>query len=1161
MDSKDEHKAQEAKAESSLSIRSQPLASSATNEHDATNLQAITTTQSNTLSLSAVEPVDVQIRNLSVNVDISPSAFSIERWIPRKKAQDGFATPTTKQILHSVSASMPIGTLTAIIGGSGSGKTTMLNTMAERMTSGRLTIGGTTTFNGMEGVHSIRSAYVMQQDVLLPTLTVRETLRYAADLRLPPPTTEKERRNIVEEVILELGLKECADTRIGSTQHKGCSGGEKRRTSIGVQLLSNPSVLFLDEPTTGLDATSAFQLSSIFCKAADCLSWFKGIGMELPAFVNPAEFLIDIAAIDNRSPELEEILLQEFFQVSEKSTATETPNAKRLATKNWTRHSPFVRQTRVLTSRTFVTTYRDPMGMFGSLIEAIGMGIMSGREGALYNAAALQGYLMLLFETYRLTIDIQLFDRENNENVVDVIPFCSVEGLQAASRNFAGASLIANMGYTVQSFACGFFVQVNTIPVYVRWLKWTAYVFYAFGALCSNEFVGQFYDCPYEGGESNPACVEYTGAFIIDSLGFPDNWVVRPIIFLLCYSIMFYGLAGIGLRFIKVEMTIARARGSDADFSAGKEKMTVRSAAEVRTVDIGLDKFALDLEKRNSFGRKQPTKTILNPVTATFQAGVLNVIMGPSGSGKTSLLNAMALRLRNSIGTKYRPSGDMTFNGAVPSDSVIRSVCCYVCQDDDALLSSLTVRETLHFAAGLRLPSFMTKEQKTRRAEDVLLKMGLKDCADNLIGSDLIKGISGGEKRRVTIAVQILTDPRVLLLDEPTSGLDAFTASSIMEVLQGLAQEGRTLILTIHQSRSDTFKHFGSVLLLARGGFPVYAGKGSDMISHFDNLGHPCPTTTNPADFALDLITIDLQQSRREEATRSRVRDLINSWSSGDFAKAIIPTTISTPAELGSLVRKSSGFFSAYPILVHRASINFRRQPDLLLARTMQVLGLAMILALFFAPLKHDYYSVQNRFGFIQEFCAFYFVENDDGIYSVEAFFSQYTTLEIPFEIFTSLIFAILTDLATGLPRNAQFNTLFSHTGFAVNLTSVFLSIAQFMSGIMSIGMPAFLQAVNYLSPIRYAIRNLAPYTLRSIVFTCTDAQKLPDGSCPINTGVEALDLYDLNTDALWNIIALGICTLIYRGLAYVLLKGMRTHWKGVGKRGKGSENSNEPRV
>jgi ABC-type multidrug transport system ATPase subunit len=91
----------------------------------------------------------------------------------------------------------------------------------------------------------------MQQDVLLPTLSVRETLQYAVDLRLPPPSTKEERSAVVEEVILELGLKECAGTRIGNNVHKGCSGGEKRRTSIGVQLLANPSVLFCDEPTTG----------------------------------------------------------------------------------------------------------------------------------------------------------------------------------------------------------------------------------------------------------------------------------------------------------------------------------------------------------------------------------------------------------------------------------------------------------------------------------------------------------------------------------------------------------------------------------------------------------------------------------------------------------------------------------------------------------------------------------------------------------------------------------------------------------------------------------------------------------------------------------------------------------------------------------------------
>lgn len=840
--------------------------------------------------------------------------------------------------------------------------------------------------------------------------------------------------------------------------------------------------------------------------------------MELPAFVNPAEFVIDIAAVDNRSPELEaastervEQLKSNWRQESEvlfgDSTKKDAQAEQPLApiTSPSERRSAFGRQVTVLTARTFQVTYRDPMGVTGSIGEAIVMGIMQGwvflslgsdqagirsREGALYTAAALQGYLILMYETYRLSIDIELFDREHGEGVVGVTPFLLsrrlarffVEDLPvpllysiifywmcgfradvaqfftffaitllshyiaitfatcciAAERSFAGASVIANLGFTVQSMACGYFIQSNTIPVYVRWLKWTAYVFYAFGAHCANEFVGHFYDCPLPGGESNPACAQYTGAYIMDSLGLPQNWIVRPIIILLAFSVMFYTLAGLGFRFKPVSMSIAKSRNSDSDFSAGKEKMTIRSRDEVRTVDIGLNQFALDLQKRTMFGKKLPTKTILHPVTATFQAGQLNVIMGPSGSGKTSLLNAMALRLHSSVGTKYRSFGDMTFNGAVPSDSVIRSVCSYVCQDDDALLPSLTVRETLRFAAGLRLPSHMSKDEKTRRAEEVLLKMGLKDCANNLIGSDLVKGISGGEKRRVTIAVQILTDPRVLLLDEPTSGLDAFTASSIMEVLQGLAQEGRTLILTIHQSRSDLFKHFGNVLLLARGGSPVYAGSGDKMLSHFSSLGFPCPVTTNPADFALDLITIDLQASTKEAVSRRKVRSLIASWSSAPIpSMSTAPTIIATPAELGSLIRRPASFATSYPLLVHRSIINLRRQPPLLVARLMQVIGLAIILTLFFAPLGNDYYSIQNRLGFIQEFCAFYFVgmlqnvavypaekavfyrEHDDGAYGLSAFFLTYLSCEVPFEVVTCMVFAVLVDFGGGMPRTA----------------------------------------------------------------------------------------------------------------------------------------------
>jgi ABC-type multidrug transport system ATPase subunit len=425
------------------------------------------------------------------------------------------------------------------------------------------------------------------------------------------------------------------------------------------------------------------------------------------------------------------------------------------------------------------------------------------------------------------------------------------------------------------------------------------------------------------------------------------------------------------LKFWTVEIGMARARPSNTDASAGKEKMTARSADEIRTISIRLEAYALDLEKRSL--RKGTTKAILKPLTADFQPNMINVIMGPSGSGKTSLLNSMAGRLRDDISTRYKKSGSMTFNGLAPSEDVIHAICSFVTQDDDALLASLTVRETLRYAAGLRLPKWMSKEQKLQKAEEILMKMGLKDCADNLIGNDLIKGISGGEKRRVSIAVQILTEPRILLLDEPLSGLDAFTALSIMDVLRGLANEGRTLIVTIHQPRSDLFKHFGNLLLLARGGHPVYAGRAENMLSHFASQGYNCPQHVNPADFALDLITVDLQHESREAASRAKVRKLIESWTT-DMFPVVRTGSIITPAELGSMARTPTSFMAAFPILVRRATKNFFRQPDLLVARIMQVVGLGIVLALFFAPLKNDYFAIQNRLGFLVEIAPLYFV-------------------------------------------------------------------------------------------------------------------------------------------------------------------------------------------
>jgi hypothetical protein len=259
------------------------------------------------------------------------------------------------------------------------------------------------------------------------------------------------------------------------------------------------------------------------------------------------------------------------------------------------------------------------------------------------------------------------------------------------------------------------------------------------------------------------------------------------------------------------------------------------------------------------------------------------------------------------------------------------------------------------------------------------------------------------------------------------------------------------------------------------------------------------------------------------------------------------------------------------------------------MARTMQVVALAVVFTLFFAPLDNDYYSVQNRMGFVQELGAFYFVgmlqnvavypaerdvfyrEDDDGVYGIEAFIATYTILEVPFEIASCLVFGLLADFAVGLPRTAtmyfvstfacfgivscgeslgiMFNTLFSHTGFAVNLTSIFLSVANAMAGILSTDMPALLKAMNYLSPIRYGTRAVAPYSLRGVEFTCNDSQRLPSGDCLIETGQQVLDLYKFDVDAVENIAALAGCTIVYRLAAWALLRVVRGRFPRMRRR------------
>uniref|UniRef100_A0A165YS51 ABC transporter domain-containing protein n=1 Tax=Daucus carota subsp. sativus TaxID=79200 RepID=A0A165YS51_DAUCS len=241
-------------------------------------------------------------------------------------------------------------------------------------------------------------------------------------------------------------------------------------------------------------------------------------------------------------------------------------------------------------------------------------------------------------------------------------------------------------------------------------------------------------------------------------------------------------------------------------------------------------------------------KNILHGITGSVNPGEVLALMGPTGCGKTTLLSVLGGRV-----AMIDPKGSITYNDQSYTKFLKSSICRigFVTQDD-VLFPHLTVKETLTYAALLRLPVELTKQEKEERATNVISKLGLERCQDSMIGGSYVRGISGGEKKRVCIGNEIIMNPSLLFLDEPTSGLDSTTALRIIQVLQDIAEGGKTIITTIHQPSSRLFHKFDKLILLDKGSM-LYYGKASEAMKYFSSIGCSPLIAMNPAEFLIDL--------------------------------------------------------------------------------------------------------------------------------------------------------------------------------------------------------------------------------------------------------------------------------------------------------------------
>jgi len=265
------------------------------------------------------------------------------------------------------------------------------------------------------------------------------------------------------------------------------------------------------------------------------------------------------------------------------------------------------------------------------------------------------------------------------------------------------------------------------------------------------------------------------------------------------------------------------------------------------TLTITFENLSYWVSSPKPCGRKGPPMYLLRNITGTIKPGVMTALMGPSGAGKSTLLDILA-GIKN-IGVI---EGQLLYNGSA-GGKFLRKIVSYV-EQKDILLGSLTVREILTYSALMRIPRSKGRVFIDNKVTYVIQKLGLESVANSIIGTTFKTGISGGQVKRTSIAMELLTDPVALFLDEPTSGLDSAIAYEVMSVVRELTNSQISVICTIHQPSSDIFYLFDRLCLLVNGKI-VYNGLVSEATSYFASKGFPCTPGSNPADHILNVIS------------------------------------------------------------------------------------------------------------------------------------------------------------------------------------------------------------------------------------------------------------------------------------------------------------------
>lgn len=593
------------------------------------------------------------------------------------------------------------------------------------------------------------------------------------------------------------------------------------------------------------------------------------------------------------------------------------------------------------------------------------------------------------------------------------------------------------------------------------------------------------------------------------------------------------------------------------------------------------------------FTSGKQSQYILKHITCDARPGEVLAVAGPSGAGKSTLLEVLAGKIRPSS-----PSASILVNGQPMDRQHFRRISGYVMQDD-ALFPMLTVRETLLYSARLRLPSVVPMSEKLARVEALMAELGLTHVAASRIGNESIRGVSGGERRRVSIGVDVIHDPAVLILDEPTSGLDSAAALHVCIMLRSMAvSRNRTIILSIHQPGYRILQQFHAVLILAQGSV-VHHGSLELLSSRLAAAGHQIPVQVNVLEYAIESIdTLDSSQQSSIFSVRGKtdlpVLSLQALFELEPPRAPMTPNYETTSSDASpsrrsdddvpDKVRYANSCLKEIGILSHRFVKNIIRTKQLLMARTMQAIGCSTGLGTIYLHMGYGNPGMQKRVGFLA-FSLTYLLtssievlpmfleerniltrETSRGAYRVSSYVLSSTLVFLPFLLFIAILFAGPVYYMVGLaPQLGAFLffllviwlvllTANSFVSFCSALVSDFIIGNTVVTGFMGAFflfsgffiakdyLPKGWLWMHYISLFKYPLEALLINEYSHVADKCFGPDY--DGKCFV-TAHNVLESLFLDGDNKW--VDLGIMAgfaVAYRILGYIALYYRLVKWR-----------------